>query len=117
MKLRTLASDESLSSTSFLHFLNAAKHVAVRPPALISSSFPFNHSLSPCSNDASAREVVVDRRWSCESVTERDEFVGRMRAVSRFPQYLDHGVSHTQPKEGGEAHLMHAMFTGAEAVA
>lgn len=50
-------------------------------------------------------------------MTERDEFVGRMRAVSRLPQYLDHGVRHAQLNEGKEAHLMHAMFTGAEAVA
>lgn len=32
------------------------------------------------------RAVVRERRWSCERVTERDELVGRMRAVSRLPQ-------------------------------
>jgi hypothetical protein len=57
-------------------------------PPLMLSSVPFSHSLSPFSKLASAREVVVERRWSWSSVTERDELVGRMSEVSRLPQYL-----------------------------
>lgn len=57
------------------------------PPDLISSSEPFNHSRSEVKL-ASARLVVVDRRWSWSSVTDRDELVGKMSAVSRLPQYL-----------------------------
>lgn len=35
--------------------------------------------------------VVCVRRSSWESVTEREEFVGRLREASRLPQYLgDH---------------------------
>lgn len=62
-------------------------HVAIRPPSLISSSTPLSQSLSFL-NDGSAREVVVDRRWSWSRVTESDEFVGRISLVSRLPQYL-----------------------------
>lgn len=62
---------------------------ASRPPSLIASSLPFNQSLSPVSKDASAREVVVERRWSWSRVTERELLVGRMRRVSRLPQYLE----------------------------
>ncbi len=32
--------------------------------------------------------VVSVRRSRWESVTEREEFVGRLRVGSRFPQYL-----------------------------
>ena len=32
--------------------------------------------------------VVCVRRSDCESVMEREEFVGRFRLGSRFPQYL-----------------------------
>lgn len=37
--------------------------VASLPPSLISSSLPFSHNLSFV-KDGSAREVVVERRWS-----------------------------------------------------
>jgi hypothetical protein len=59
---RTLGSLDSLSSTSsFRRRFISLMQVAMRPPSLISSSFPFSHSLS-CLNEESAREVVVDRR-------------------------------------------------------
>ena len=90
-------------------------HVANLPPSLISSSTPFSHNRS-FSNDESALEVVVDRKWSWSNVIDNEEFVGRMSFVSRLPQYLvvdwlslQHIVHAT--------HLMQAMLTGAEAVA
>lgn len=87
MKL-TVGRLESFSSISFLQALNSLIHTHNLPPSLMGSSLPFNHSLSPVSNDSSAREVVVDLKWSWSSVTERDELVGRMSLVSRLPQYL-----------------------------
>jgi hypothetical protein len=65
----------------------SAMHVASRPSGLISSSAPLSQSRSR-SKDGSAREVVVERKWSWSSVTESEEFVGRMSFVSRLPQYL-----------------------------
>lgn len=63
-------------------------HVARRPPGLISSSFPLSHRVSSV-KEGSAREVVVERRWSWLRVTESEELVGKMSLVSRLPQYLD----------------------------
>jgi len=65
--------------------------------------------------EGSAREVVVERRWSWLRVTESEELVGRMSLVSRLPQYLDRsqcGVSDGFDRTD----LMQAMLTGAEAV-
>jgi hypothetical protein len=73
--------------TSFLSFFISLIHVSSLPPALISSSFPFNQRVSLV-KDGSAREVVVLRRWSWSRVTDNEEFVGRMSFVSRLPQYL-----------------------------
>lgn len=84
---RTLGIDGFLSSTCRLRLFISRIHVANLPPSLISSSTPFNHSLS-FSKDGSARDVVVDRKWSWSSVTESEEFVGRISFVSLFPQYL-----------------------------
>jgi hypothetical protein len=70
----------------------SAMQVARRPPALISSSLPFNQSVSFLKH-GSAREVVVARRWSWSRVTESEELVGRMSSVSRLPQYLAAGQS------------------------
>ena len=83
----TLGSLAFFSSTSRLNLFISLMHVASLPPSLISSSTPFNQRRS-FSKDGSAREVVVERRWSWSSVTDRDEFVGRISLVSRFPQYL-----------------------------
>lgn len=61
-------------------------HFPVLPELTPSSSLPLSQSLSLvyCSL---ALIVVVDLRSSCESVTERDEFVGRISGTERFPQY------------------------------
>jgi hypothetical protein len=56
-------------------------------PTDASSSVPLSQSLSFV-NAGSARMVVVERRLSWERVTEREEFVGRISFVSRFPQYF-----------------------------
>lgn len=88
-KRRTLGKFLSLVSISFLHALSSLMQTANRPPSLIASSLPFSQSLSPASKDASAREVVVERRWSWSRVTERELLVGRIRRVSRLPQYLE----------------------------
>lgn len=84
----TLSKEESPCSISFLHFLNASIHTHNLPPCWISSSLPFNHNRS-FSNEASARDEVVLRRWSWSRVTEREELVGRIREVLRLPQYLE----------------------------
>lgn len=84
----TVGRVESDFSSSARRALISRIQVCSRPPSLITSSFPFNHSLSPASKDGSHREVVVERRWSWSRVTERDELVGRIREVSRLPQYL-----------------------------
>lgn len=62
------------------------------------------------------------RRLDCESVTEREELVGRFSVASRFPQYLWWGFSfggvEMRGGEGGEErYLMTAMFTGAVVLA
>lgn len=60
----------------------------MRPVLLTSSSTPFSQRRSS-SKTGSARMVVLERRWSCERVTEREEFVGRMSSKGlRLPQYL-----------------------------
>lgn len=58
----TLGRSMSLSSISFLQALNSLMHTHNRPPSLIGSSLPFNHSLSPASKLSSARDVVVERK-------------------------------------------------------
>ena len=59
----TFGRDASLSSSCFRSAFISRMHVASRPPSLISSSVPFNQSLSFW-KEGSAREVVVERRWS-----------------------------------------------------
>jgi hypothetical protein len=59
--MRTLGSSGLAPSNSHRSLRNSLIHVAVRPAGLISSSFPFSHNLS-FSKDASARDVVLDRR-------------------------------------------------------
>jgi hypothetical protein len=90
--------------------------VARRPPGLISSSLPLSHKVS-LTKEGSAREVVVDRRWSWSRVTERDELVGKISLVSRLPQYLRIGCYDLICMDATSTHLMTAMLTGAEAVA
>ena len=93
----TLGSAGSASSTAARSFFISRMQVDKRPPSLISSSMPLSQSRSLL-NDGSARDVVVDRRWSWSSVTESDELVGRMSFVSRFPQYLCGSVSELSPR-------------------
>lgn len=62
--------------------------------------------------------VVWVRRSDWERVTEREEFVGRLREGLRLPQYLEllcqscSGVA-----VGGVVYLMTAMLTGAVVLA
>lgn len=67
----------------------------VRPSFTALSSFPFSQSRS-CSKSLLARIDVVERRSSCESVTDRLELVGRMREVFRLPQYLMTAMSSSE---------------------
>ena len=57
----------------------------MRPPTLISSSSPLSQRRSGPA-PLTMRAEVSERKWSCESVTERDELVGRIKPVSRLPQ-------------------------------
>ena len=71
----------------------------------------------------------MDLRWSWERVMESDELVGRIKRVSRLPQYLERGVasvtttsrskksSKAEKKARSHTHLIQAMLTGAETVA
>ena len=85
--MRTLGARGSCASTAARRRFISEMQVARRPPASMDSSVPLSHNLS-LSKEGSAREVVVERRWSWSRVTESEEFVGRMSLVSRFPQYL-----------------------------
>jgi hypothetical protein len=57
------------------------------------------------------------RRSDWDRVTEREEFVGRLRAVSRLPQYLNGEVSGVEEFNSRGPYLMTAMFTGAVVLA
>ena len=64
------------------------KQFAILPSPFTSSSSPLSQSLSFW-KEASALIVVFDLKWSCERVTDREEFVGKIKSNgSRFPQYL-----------------------------
>lgn len=78
--------EEGPTSIAFLIALISPRHLSVLPPALISSSSPLSQSLSGPDPPSRTLADVSERRWSCESVTEREELVGRMREVSRLPQ-------------------------------
>lgn len=62
-------------------------HAPVLPSFTALSSLPLSHSLS-CLKSLLARIEVVERRSSCDRVTDRLEFVGKIKEVSRLPQYL-----------------------------
>lgn len=77
----------SLLSRSVRSFLISRIHAPVLPSlTLPDSSIPLSHRRS-CLKSGLARIVVVLRRSSCERVTLRLLFVGRMSFVSRLPQY------------------------------
>lgn len=62
-------------------------HAPVLPSLTALSSLPLSQSLS-CLNSLLARIEVVERRSSCDRVTDKLEFVGRINEVFRLPQYL-----------------------------
>jgi hypothetical protein len=55
----------------------------------MSCGLPFKFKVSSAGYFAEAEAVVRVRRERCERVTEREELVGRLRVVSRLPQYLN----------------------------
>ena len=59
----------------------------------ISCGRPLRRRLSGGENVEEQEAVVWVRRSDWARVMERDELVGRLRAGSRFPQYLDVAVS------------------------
>ena len=64
--------------------------------------------------------VVWVRRSDWERVTEREEFVGRLRAGSRLPQYLESSCQSCSKSVRGRksgVYLITAMFTGAVVLA
>lgn len=69
--------------------------------------------------DAEQEAVVWVRRSDWESVTEREELVGRLRLGSRLPQYLLQGVVSRlkETMSGGRAYLITAILTGAVVLA
>jgi len=66
---------------------------------LRSCSTPLSQNRSVLKSEL-ARIEVLDARWSCDSVADREELAGSSSVVSRLPQYL-----------------MTAMLIGAEQVA
>ena len=104
----------SRDSSSFRRERRERRQACVRAPEM-SWGLPFRVRVSFWK--AGLQEAVVwVRRSSCERVTEREELVGRLRAVSRLPQYLT-SISDQYRKKLCRcelvAYLMTAMFTGA----
>lgn len=64
------------------------RHARVRFEVWIACGWPLRVSSSAWGYCAEQEAVVRVRRERWESVTERDEFVGRFNWGSRFPQYL-----------------------------
>ena len=94
----------------------------------MSSSEPLSRSESGPEYDSEHEAVVCVRRDFCDSVTDKDGFVGRLSVVSRLPQYLvqyeheAYGRQHIVlfPSAVGRSwrtYLMTAMFTGAVVLA
>lgn len=79
----------SEASSSARRDRSSRKHAVWRGPEMSCGS-PFRWSVSE-ENEAEHAAVVCVRRSFWERVTEREEFVGRLRAVSRLPQYLNAG--------------------------
>lgn len=82
----------------------------------------FRTRVSGWANEAEHEAVVCVRKSAWESVTEREELVGRLRVASRFPQYLMCGQICSRKGghggvEGWECYLITAMFTGAVVLA
>lgn len=73
---------------------------------------PLSQSLS-CSKEEEHDAVVNAQRSFCDRVTERDEFVGRLSFVERFPQYLITYKNISTSKR----RVSTAMLTGAVVVA
>jgi hypothetical protein len=63
--------------------------------------------------------VVCVRRSSCDSVTDRELFVGRLSLASRLPQYLccPSAFRSMLFLLSSQTHLMTAMLTGAKVLA
>ena len=59
----TLGAAEFCASTAARRRFISVMQMARRPPASMDSSLPLSHSLF-LSKEGSAREVVVERRWS-----------------------------------------------------
>lgn len=76
-------SDDSISDRSFL---KSAKQALVLSEVKL-SGFPLSQRMSSSYSSEVATEVSV-RKSSWDKVTEMDEFVGKLRDLSRFPQYL-----------------------------
>ena len=87
-KVESCGRDASLASSSARRDRRCDRQASVRLEACIFSGEPFRRSVSGWENEGEQDAVVCVRSESCESVTERDELVGRLRTVSRLPQYL-----------------------------
>lgn len=79
---------------------------------------PLRRRVSSAGKEAEQDAVVWVRRLDWESVTEREELVGRLRVGSRFPQYLVGGGLDVEGRVGDEqAYFTTAMLTGAVVLA
>ena len=81
----------SVPSISARNFLKSAKHAFVLSDVKL-SGFPLSQRISSLYSSDVATEVRV-RKSSWDNVTEMDELVGKLRDLSRFPQYLSVCVS------------------------
>lgn len=86
--VKVLTSRELLEvSNAFLTFLISLMQAPVLPSLTADSSLPFSQSLSLV-KALLALIDVVERRSSCDSVTDKLELVGRIKEVFLLPQYL-----------------------------
>jgi hypothetical protein len=109
--------DESASSTWRRRVRSSARQACVRAPEMSwSEPLRVRESLGYW---LLHEAVVWVRRSSCDSVTERELFVGRLSLASRLPQYLCcSSASRSLLFEMlSRAHLMTAMLTGAKVLA
>lgn len=80
--------DPSLDSTCSRSDRRCFKHACVRLDDWMSSASPLRIRESGPEKDSEHDAVVCVRKDFCDNVTDKDEFVGRFRVVSRLPQYL-----------------------------
>ena len=79
--------EELLASRDDRRARSSRKHACVRAPET-SCGLELRRRVASFGNEEEQAAVVCGRRSFCESVTEMEEFVGRLSLGSRLPQYF-----------------------------